>query len=186
MRGVWFILCVLLAAPIAHGLAVSYPYFDDNTVKLHRGETYYYPINVQNEQDGPISAKVEVTSPIARLLGQEILDIPAKTFTTTVYANITVPEDASIGQTYTVGFNVGPAPGQPQEGQVPFTVSYGRSVTVLVVEGDPPEAAQPPEVVAPASASPASWPVIPILIIAAVLVAFLIGRASRGIARRKQ
>jgi len=193
MRGWWFavIVAMSLCIPFVHGLAVSYDYLDHDTLSLQPGETYYYRLVLQNEDDTPINITVAVESPIATLIGPSALALPPKTFSATVYLNITVPMNTTANTSLPVRFIVAPAPTTTDGGQVPFSVRYDRTVTVVVDANAPVRAPMEPIPIIPVFTEPQVPKGQPglaatliglgvLLIIAIVLIARRVSRKPRS------
>lgn len=192
MRGGLFIILLLLV-PQVHALALSYEYLEGNILRLSPGQTYYYRLNIQNEQDAPITARVNVESPYATLIGENKLDIPAKTFDRTVYFNISIPDDIAVGQELAIPYVVEPIGGDAQ-GQVPFSVRYERVIAIQITA---PDSAQvtgvTPIASAQASLLPTGFVIAQVMrsgaltIVLALVVLLLIAllwRTGKGVAKK--
>lgn len=183
--GLLWVVCVVLALPFAHALALSYEYHDQNIIPLPPGTTYYYRLVLQNEEDAAVTANVQVESQIATLVGPHAIELPAKNYDTYVYLNITVPPDAPEGTEFPVRFIVMPAQGAVGEGQVPFAVRYDRSLTIRTAVSAPVPVQEPPVVAAEPSSSRTRVIVIAVAAsIAFLLVLLLVWRAARKLTRR--
>ncbi len=116
----------------ATALGLSYEYMEDKTLELAPGENYYFKLIFQNDEGQDVRIRVALDSEIATLIGDPEVTIPAETYDSFVYFNITVPPDAEPGAEYRVNYEV--LPTEEGEGQVPFTVKYSRWFTVRVID----------------------------------------------------
>lgn len=134
MKGAWktaaIMLFLLLAAHQALGLGLSYDYLDNNTLKLAPGESNFYKLTLQNEEDKTIAVAIELDSTIATLVGDPAITLEPKTYDNFVYFNVTAPSSAEPGTEYTIRYIISPK--SDAKGQVPFNVKYDRSFKALV------------------------------------------------------
>ncbi len=199
MRGAVVAVLVLLAVaitiPLAHALAVSYEYLDGNQLELPPGATYYYKLILQNEDDDPVNVSIKVETPIAAIIGPSTAELPGRTFGTTLYLNITVPQDAAPGTELPVRYVVSQVGSASQGGQVPFAVSYDRTVTVVITPGAPaPSQPEPVPVIETAPTAQArklgqtTTPVSPWVAFAAgaaaIIIIALLWRVARRMTRK--
>ncbi|KYK25206.1 hypothetical protein AYK26_06325 [Euryarchaeota archaeon SM23-78] len=162
----------------------------DNTLKLYPGQNYMFKLVVQNKDEEDITVRITLESSIATLVGGPELEVPGKTYNRHVFFNITIPEDAQIGDEYNINYLV--APVEKGEGQVPLAVRYDRNFKVSVIpkpEGVEEKEAEPTpekpeitgEVTKPLEKIP-SWISIPILVIIIFVLVVLIGKKSQQMA----
>jgi|GEM_PF-4557171 len=142
MRVVLLSVLVLLAVSQAHALGLGYDYLEDNTLPLAPGATYYFKLVLQNEQTEELTVNLTVESDIARLEGESIITIPAESYDTTRYINITMPLETPEDEIYSVRFIVMPA--AKNDGQVPFSVRYDRAIKVIAKQDALPSSVLPP------------------------------------------
>lgn len=141
----WVVLFLLFFSfPLVHGLALSHEYLEGNVLRLSPGENKYFKLIIQNEQDSPTTITVNVTSDVAQLVGDPLLELAPKTYDNFVYFNITIPEDAQENTTYRVDYVVQSI--DEVDGQVPFSVKYERNIKIHVVEGQAPTTEQPADI----------------------------------------
>lgn len=183
VRGLTYIVLIvfliIFSAISVQAFGISYPYMPDNTLDLYPGQTYMFKLVVQNKDPEDITTHISIDSSIATLVGDSLLDVPGGTYDSHVFFNITVPDDAYLGDTFNINYAVSPT--ERGEGQIPFAVSYDRSFKVRVVEK--PEGLEEPEEEQPLPIPEA--PLIPkgvfivlIIIVMLVLIVF-IWRKSR-------
>ena len=174
---------VILSSSV-QAFGISFPYMDNDTIKLYPGQGYLFKLTVQNKDNESIIVDVTVDSPIANLIGGSQLEVPGVTYDTSVFINITLPKDAKPGDIYNVNYAVSPV--GKGEGQIPIAVAYSRGFKVLVAEipkesiGPTSNAIIPPE---PGFSLPA-WIVIPLIVIIALVVGILLWNKSHQMSQR--
>lgn len=141
-NGIVLAIVFVALAQTVSALGISYPYMENNTLALSPGENHYFKLVIQNDEDVPVTVNITLNSPIASLVGGGLVTVPSKSYDAFVYLNITVPQDAQVGDRYSIAYVVGPGP-ERGEGQVPFSIRYTRSFDVLVTAGPVPVTESP-------------------------------------------
>ena len=70
------------------------------------GESYFFKLTLQNEDEQDIPVMIEVNSDIATLVGDPFITVEGNTYGSFVYFNITLPEDASMDEEYSVRYTI--------------------------------------------------------------------------------
>lgn len=122
--GILFLLC----ASNAHALGLAYEYMDNNTITVAQGTQRVFRLTIQNEENKEYQVNISVQSDIAKIRGNTLMTVPAKTYDTTSDILITVPDNAKIDTTYTIQFLVIPF----ENGQQNSKMTYNREFNVLV------------------------------------------------------
>jgi hypothetical protein len=179
-----YLLILVIISSSVQAFGISFPYMDNDTIKLYPGQGYLFKLTIQNKDNESITVDVTVDSPIANLVGESQLEVPGVTYDTSVFINITLPKDAKPGEIYDVSYAVSPV--GKGEGQIPIAVAYSRSFKVLVAEipkestGPTSNAIIPPE----SGFSLPAWLVIPLIVIIILVVGILLWNKSHQMSER--
>jgi len=115
-------------------IGISSPYLENNTIKLIRGESVIYSINLQNPEDVDIDVKIDYNSEITKIIDyKEAYTLPAKTRNTKIAFNITAPEKAETGKVYTVSYSMKPL-SIGGEGTLPMTTTISKKFNVEITK----------------------------------------------------
>jgi hypothetical protein len=177
------VVMLLLCTAAANAFGISYQYLENNTLNLYPGQNYLFKLTIQNKDDEEINANISLQSDLATLLGGPVVYVPARTYDTFVYFNITIPEDAKINDNYSIKYVVSPVGNG--EGQVPLSVRYDRTLKITVVDRSL-SAASGAAVEMPKDMRPTSTRYIPILAIVAlvaVMIILLVWRKSSRVSK---
>ncbi|MBW2991009.1 hypothetical protein KY348_04870 [Candidatus Woesearchaeota archaeon] len=169
-----YLLLLILVSISVQAFGVGYQYMEDNTLELYPGQNYMFKLEVQNK-DGPnITAQIILNSTIATLAGDSELYVPSNSFDKHVFFNITVPENAEIGEIYTIKYSVTPM--RDEQGQIPLAARFKRDFKVKVIE-EPREPGEEPE---PEPEKPGLLKgiLIPVILIIIIIILILIWKKS--------
>ena len=115
-----------------YAFGISYPYMEGDTLKLYPGQSYMFKLVVQNKDKEDMSVSIRIDSAIAKLVGPSEIDVPGESYDTAAFFNITVPDNAQVGDIFNINYVVSPI--GRGEGQIPLAVAYSRGFKVLVTE----------------------------------------------------
>jgi len=173
---IFVVLVTALASVPAQAFGISYQYLPNKTLDLYPGQNYMFKLTVQNKDEDAVNVKVEINTSIATLAGGPELKVPGKTYDSHVFFNITIPEDAQVGDKYVIPYMVSQA--DRGTGQIPLAVRYNRELKIGIVEKPPePEKTVPP--VEKEKFKLPKWVVIPIVIILIIIILLIIWKKSR-------
>lgn len=184
VRALTYLLILVIISSSVQAFGISFPYMDNDTIKLYPGQGYLFKLTVQNKDNESITVDVTVDSEIANLAGESRLEVPGGTYDTSVFINITLPKNAKPGNVYDVSYTVSPV--GKGEGQIPIAVAYSRGFKVLVTEipkestGPTSNAIIPPE----SEFSLPVWLVIPLIVIIILVVGILLWNKSHQMSAR--
>lgn len=135
MRGV-YLLVFLLCLEIAFGLGIATQPLKDSRLKMLPGESVLFKVELQNGGNEDTTVEFKLDGQIAFVQDpQESYLLQAKSYDTTLYLNITVPENASLLSEYPVTFSIVPiVPEEDRKGTVPMNFKVTKKFTVLVVD----------------------------------------------------
>ena len=134
-----FVTFLIAVIPNVNAFAVSTPHWDTNPLHLSPGESTIVPINLQNKapaDNDDLIAKVELSSKnnIARLVtGETVYDLPYGS-DTNVLLEVTIPNDAVIGEEYDVRFSATSSKKVEVASGVGMNIAAVISFPVIVVE----------------------------------------------------
>ena len=117
----------------AQAFGVSTPYLENDTLKMEAGQTSVYTITVQNgdNQDYYVNISYSSTDNIANLRKTAYF-IPSKTYNNTFYFDISVPKNASKGQSYTLEYSAKPITNESSTLSVGLEIK--RHITIEVID----------------------------------------------------
>ena len=139
-------LVVLLVSTSGVFAGISSPYWggsNPNPLKLHAGETKDVFFNLQNcpsmaancaKKDDVLMAALMEGSEIAQITSGEKYTVPYGTADSYITVKVTIPEDANVGDSYTVKFSVNTV-SEEGTGTVQLGVGYYVDFPVQVIGG---------------------------------------------------
>jgi len=175
------ILVAILLSSGAYSFGIAFEYMDNNTLFLYPGQTYMFKLVVQNTKDESERVRVSLDSSIATLVGGPELDVPGKSYDTHLFFNITIPEQAQLGDLYNINYLVSPV--GSGEGQIPVSVNYDRVFKVKVVKKPEGAEEQQPLELSEKQKIP-GWALIIGLIIIITVLALLIWKKSHQVSSK--
>ena len=128
------VLALLVSINLIFALGVSSPYWKDNPLEMVPGETRDVSFSLVNRADAETATAyvvIDDSAGIASLKSGDIYTVAPGSTDNKVILEISIPEDAQIGETYNVKFSVSSAP--EGEGTVQLSLKYGVDFPVKVV-----------------------------------------------------
>ena len=132
-------LVCLLSINFVLALGVSSPYWKDNPLEMYPGETKEVKFSLVNRPDAETAQAfvfLEDGVGVAEITSGTEYTVTPGTTNTKVILQVTIPDEANIGDSYDVKFSVKSVP--EDEGMVQLTVGYNVDFPVVVV-GKPTE-----------------------------------------------
>ncbi|MGV8087378.1 MAG: hypothetical protein ACP5N1_07135 [Candidatus Woesearchaeota archaeon] len=125
-----FVLLFAIVSSNVYAFGISTPYFEDNVLKVNSGKQYVYPVTIQNgdDQDYYVDIIYSSTANIAHLI-EEKYYVPKETYDTIAHFLIYIPNDANIGDKYTLDYTV-----KPKTSDTTLTINDSLSFAVDAVE----------------------------------------------------
>jgi hypothetical protein len=127
------IMLVMISTTRVKAFGLSTPYIKDEVLNVNPGKTYEYGITLQNsdEQGYYVDITYSSTGEVASLKSTEYY-VPSDTYNTTFYFELKIPEDARIGETYTLAYAAKPR--VSGNGTVAMGVEIRRGITIIVTD----------------------------------------------------
>lgn len=129
------IAVALILTPMALCLGISQDYYEDKIVPVERGTTHLHRINIQNEKGEYVRVNLSVGGTYCFLGSDErskIISIPAKSYDTYEYINITIPPDETDGNIISCKYSVTPI--SDKEGQVVMVYKINDNFKVRIMK----------------------------------------------------
>lgn len=127
-------LFILLFSSKIYAIGIVSPYLVNNTLKIINGESTIYTITLQNTEDRDIDVKIGYSSEIAKIIDyKEIYTLPAGKIDTKISFNITAPEDAINGDTYTISYSMMPL-SSSGEGTLSMVLGMNKKFDVEIIK----------------------------------------------------
>lgn len=132
--GILFLFVLLLSSLKVYGVGISSPYLENDTIKLIKGQSTIYTINLQNPEDRDIDVKIDYNSKIAKIIDyKEVYTLPAGKLDTEVSFFINASEETEIGGIYAVSYSMKPLTAGG-EGTLPMTVGVNKHFNVEIIK----------------------------------------------------
>jgi len=131
------ILIILNLVGVATALGVSSPYWSENPLKMHPGQTKEVDFILMQSTEESITAEVSVSLTKNEGIAEIISDTNHRVSPgsqETVKIKISVPETANFGDTYNIILSVNPTTIGSNEGNIQLGISYSAEFPVQVVE----------------------------------------------------
>jgi len=96
------VLALTLSLSLISAVGVANSYWDDKPLKLAPGESMTISLRLQNEEEEQITMGVFLDSQIASLADRDRYNVPPDRTNVPVYIDVEIPEDAKIGEEYTI------------------------------------------------------------------------------------
>lgn len=134
-----FLFVMILKEVVAIGIVSSV--LQNNTLELMQGTSITYQIQLQNTGE-ETKVRVVSNSEIAKIVDyKEEYTLPKGVSHTPVMFNITVPENADVGDEYAVNYYVEPL--SAEGGAIRFGIKMNKNFIVKIIENpDKPEASK--------------------------------------------
>ena len=162
-------------------LGVNSPYWETNPLKMYPGQVKEITFSLVSKTTDPTTnafVTLKESAGIAKIISGSEYTVPPGTEDgiVKVILKVSLPEDATIGDTHDIKFSVRSAPGD-EEGAVQFAVGYNINFPVEVVsESEAPEEPKIPEKVEKSKIGITTWI---ILIVVFILIMYLFLRRKR-------
>lgn len=121
-------------------VGVSSPYWENNPLEMHAGQTRDVPFTLVSKDTDSISnvaVSLEKSGGVAEITSGTEYTVQPGTKDTEIILRISVPASASIGDEYDIEFSVKPSLEAADQGNVQLGISYTVDFPVRVVgEGD--------------------------------------------------
>lgn len=130
------VLVCLLSLNFIFALGVSSPYWSENPLKMYPGQTKDVAFTLVNKADGEVEKAFVVLKQdagIVKLKSGDEYTVNPGSKDAKIILTISVPEDASLGQTYDIKFSAKSAPLE-EGGMAQLTVGYNVDFPIEVVE----------------------------------------------------
>jgi hypothetical protein len=177
------LILLIIVSYSASSFGISYPYMENDTIKLYPGQTYIFKLVVQNKDSGDITVFITTNSTIAKILGGPELKVPGETYNASIFFDITVPESAQEGDIFNINYLVSPV--SNGEGQTPQSISYSRGFKVLVIEKPSGLEDATGRAINLLPGNPLSlWLIIPVLALIILIIAAIAWRKSHHVPER--
>lgn len=132
-------ICIftILLTTYASAFGITAFYYEGRPLILNPGSTRDTQLILQNEKTSPpitIEAVITSGSNIAQITGRTVFDLPSGANNIPVNIKISIPEDAKIGDEYTVGFMFSSV-AKPGKGKMlELGTQIGKAIPVVVSE----------------------------------------------------
>jgi len=136
-RGVIIVFSILFISlfiiKLAYTFGISTPYLENDALKVKAGQSYEYPITIQNGDDQGyyVDINYSSTNDVAILRYTTYL-VPSNTYNNTFFFDITIPKNASVGKTYFLEYSAKPRINE--SAPVVLGVEIKRSIKILVTD----------------------------------------------------
>lgn len=130
-----FALVCLFSLNSILALGISSPYWDTRPLEMSPGETRDVEFSLTNKIDAETATafvEIEKDAGIAEIIGKSEYTVLPGTTNTKIIMRVSIPEDASIGELYYLGFSVKSIPSE--EGTVQMSISYDVDFPVVITE----------------------------------------------------
>jgi hypothetical protein len=127
---------ILVGTGSVIALGISTPYWKNHPLEMYPGQTTEVSFLLVNKAGNPTAeafVTLEKDGGVAEITSGNEYRVPAEARDVSVVLKISVPEEASIGDSYDVEFAVRAAPEEDQGGNVQLGVGYGVKFPVNVV-----------------------------------------------------
>lgn len=135
IKTIILVLVVLFSINSVLALGVSSPYWDKNPLKMYPGQIKEVSFTLTNKPDAETETAfvvLEEDAGIAELISGTEYSVAPGTTNTKIVFKISMPETATIGDSYGIRFSAKSAP-SGEEGTVQLTMGYDISFPVNVV-----------------------------------------------------
>lgn len=175
------IIGILILINFVCAIGISKEYYDQNPAKIGPGETkdISFGLILVSQDEGNRNIELELIegSEIATIISDKSFTALAGSRDNDVKLRVSVPQEASEGQQYTVTIRIKDLT-PPSEGMVGFTQSTTSSIPILVKKEVAPEKPAVPE---PAKASNLIiWIIVIVLVIAIFAIAYYFMKEKNG------
>jgi len=168
----------------ALALGVSTPYWQDHPLEMYPGQERDVSFLLVNRAGNPTTdalVTLDESAGVAEITSGEEYTVPPEARDVRVVLKVSIPDSASIGDSYEVKFSVREIPEEDQGGNVQLGVGYGVTFPITVVsQGDAPEQTTPTESTARTASTGAIVIWIVMIIIIILLIAWLFGRKKQA------
>ena len=145
-------LIALLLVPLASAFGITAPYWETKPLVMLPGESIDFALILQNmdgTEDVVLKAELVSGADIATLVDEELeYLVPLGRKDINVNLKVTIPEDASLGESYSVGVSFKEIPKEGEGKMLETTGMITKSIPVIVgpeSEALPEEETQAPE-----------------------------------------
>lgn len=114
------------------GIGIVTNYLENNTLQIMKGTSTIYEIEIQNTEE-EMKVKLVLQSDIAKVIDyQEEYTLPKGVSNTPIYFNITTPNNARVGDEYTINYYVQPL--SAKGGNIQFAIALNKNFKVKIIE----------------------------------------------------